>query len=228
MIDDEYLAIKVLKNHAAQIHTLDVMASFTHSYEALRWMQEHTIDLIFSDIQMPGLTGLELIRKLPYKPAVVFTTAHHDFAVQAYQLDVIDYLLKPVSFERFRQASEKAENFVAYKNMNAGNRQQTGYLQVKADYKIVQIPHHEILLIEGLSEYVKIHTKEKKYIVLTALKSLIEELPASSFVRIHKSFIISKQFIASCNSTSVQTTEDTELPVGRTYKESFLEFIRQS
>jgi two-component system, LytTR family, response regulator LytT len=225
VLDDEYLAIRVIKSFAEQTETLEVANTFTNPAEALSWVAGNTIDLIFSDIQMPGLNGIDFVKHLPYKPAVIFTTARQDFAMQAYELDVIDYLVKPISPERFSQAVQKAADFIAYKKMNNGNKQQTGYLHVRADYKIIQIPHHEILMIEGLSEYVKIHTTEKTHIVLTALKNLAEELPPSDFIRIHKSYIISRQYIASYNSTAVQTTNNVELPVGRTYKHAFLEFM---
>jgi DNA-binding LytR/AlgR family response regulator len=228
ILDDEYLAIRVIKSFAEQTETLEVAAAFTNPAEALSWIAGNTVDLIFSDIQMPVLNGIDFVKQLPYKPAIIFTTARQDFAMQAYELDVIDYLVKPVSPDRFLQAVQKATAFIAYKKMTTDNKQQTGYLHVRADYKIMQIPHTHILLIEGLSEYVKIHTAEKTHIILSALKDLMEELPPDDFVRIHKSFIISKKFILSYNSSSLQTTDKKELPIGRTYKSAFLDFMKQS
>jgi DNA-binding LytR/AlgR family response regulator len=227
IVDDEYLAIRIIKNFAEQSGKLEVAATFTNPVEALSWLASNTIDLIFSDIQMPGLSGIEFVKKLVTRPAIIYTTARHDFALQAYELDIIDYLVKPIAYERFEAAVQKCIRFIEYNKMNTSGKQHTGYLLVKADYKVIQIPHAEILLIEGLSEYVKIHTAAKKHVVLTALKDLIEELPADDFVRIHKSYIISKKIILAYNSTSIQTTDNRDLPVGRTYKENFIRFMKQ-
>ena len=221
MVDDEYLATKILQEYAIRIEGLKVEMTFTRPEQALDYLKSHSVDLLFLDIQMPKLSGFELMKKLSTPPMIVFTTARHDYAVQAYDLDVLDYLVKPISFDRFEKAMRKAMEFSEFKKIRSSNTS-GGYLMIKADYRIHKIVNDEIEFIEGLSEYVKIHTHEKTYIPLVALKDLAQQLPNAQFVRIHKSYIVSLSQVTSYNHQAVLLKNGKTLPIGRSYKADFL------
>lgn len=221
MVDDEYLATKILQEYALRIEGLIVEMTFTRPEQALDYLKNHSVDLLFLDIQMPKLSGFDLMKKLSSPPMVVFTTARHDYAVQAYELDVLDYLVKPISFDRFEKAMRKAMEFSGFKKILSPNTN-SGYLMIKADYRIHKIMTDEIEFIEGLSEYVKIHTREKTYIPLVALKDLAQQLPTTQFIRIHKSYIVSLAQVTSYNHQAVQLRNGKTLPIGRSYKADFL------
>ena len=227
IVDDEYLAIKVLEEHAGNLPALQVVKTFTDSRQAIAFIQQQPVDLILLDIQMPYLTGFDLVKALPRETMVIFTTARHDFAVQAYELDVLDYLVKPVSQERFEKAIQKALEFKKYRTV--WNEQKSGarnFLMIKADYRIIKLLFDDITYIEGLSEYVKIYAPEKTYTTLAALKSLESELPADKFIRIHKSYIVALGAIDQFNSRAIQLHNGKELPVGRSYKDQFMQKMK--
>lgn len=222
IVDDEYLAIKILEEYAAHIPALTIERTFTNPQKALEYLTGNPAGLLFLDIQMPHINGFALLEKLPQRPLVVFTTARHDYAVHAYELDVLDYLVKPISFERFKRAVKKAEEYQLYKTLTAQQAANENYLMIKADHRIHKIMMDQIRYIEGLGEYVKIHTDEKVFITLAALKDLNAQLPADLFIRIHKSFIVPLSGIASFNHQKVSLKSGNELPVGRMYKKDFL------
>lgn len=227
IVDDEYLAIKVLSAYAAGMPSLQVIKTFTDSREAVAFIQQQPVDLILLDIQMPYLSGFDLVKTLPPEAMVIFTTARHDFAVQAYELNVLDYLVKPISQERFEKAILKALEFKQYRTV--WNEQKTAarnFLMIKADYRIIKVLFNDIEYIEGLSEYVKIVCNERTYTTLAALKSLESELPADKFIRIHKSYIVALSAIAQFNSRSLQLHNSKELPIGRSYKDPFLQKMK--
>jgi DNA-binding LytR/AlgR family response regulator len=227
IVDDEYLAIKVLSAYASGIPGLQVLKTFTDSRTAATFIQQQPVDLILLDIQMPYLSGFDLVKALPQKTMVIFTTARHEFAVQAYELDVLDYLVKPISQDRFEKAIQKALEFKQYRTVwneqkNAGKN----FLMIKSDYRIIKLLFDDIEYIEGLSEYVKIYSGEKTHTTLAALKSLEGELPADKFIRIHKSYIIALSAIDQFNSKTIQLHNGKELPIGRSYKDQFLQKIK--
>jgi DNA-binding LytR/AlgR family response regulator len=222
IVDDEYLALRILTQYIADAPQLQLMAQFKNSTEAFAFLEKNATDLILLDIQMPGLNGIEFIKQLSYKPLIIFTTARHEYAVEAYELDVIDYLVKPIAPERFEKAIQKALQYTQHKAGFKDEKNAQRYLSIKSDYRIVQIPFEEIIYIEGLSEYVKIYTPGKKYITLAALKDIEQQLPGKDFIRIHKSYLLAKKSIESYNSTSVTLRNQSSLPVGRKYKEDFL------
>lgn len=227
IVDDEYLAIKVLEEHAAAIPNLQVTKTFTDSRQAITFIQQQPVDLILLDIQMPYLTGFDLVKALPRETMVIFTTARHDFAVQAYELDVLDYLVKPVSQERFEKAIQKALEFKQYRTIwNEQKNAVRNFLMIKSDYRIIKLLFEDIEYIEGLSEYVRIYAPEKTYTTLAALKSLEGELPADKFIRIHKSYIVALSAIDQFNSRAVQLHNGKELPVGRSYKDQFMQKMK--
>jgi len=226
IVDDEYLAIRVLEEYARQKGDLTIKATFIKSQEALEFLQSNKVDLLFLDIQMPQLDGFELLKQLPEPPMVIFTTARHDYAVKAFELEVLDYLVKPIPFDRFEKALKRAEEYSQFKNAVIINEKPVDYLMIKADYRIHKIQLDQIEYIEGLGEYIKIHTPEKIYITLLALKDLIEHLPSEQFIRIHKSYIIPVSRILSYSRNEVKLIKGKDLPVGRAYKDAFIERLK--
>ena len=222
IVDDEYLAIRVLEEYAKQVPDLLVKATFIKSPEALLFLQSNKIDLLFVDIQMPQLGGFELLKQLSQPPMVVFTTARQDYAVKAFELEVLDYLVKPIPFERFEQAIRRADEYNRFKNFPSGTEKPVDFLMIKADYRIYKIQLDQIEYIEGLSEYIKIHTVGKTYITLLALKDLVDQLPTEQFIRIHKSYIIPVAGIESYSHSQIKLINQKELPVGRAYKDEFV------
>lgn len=224
IVDDEYLAIKVLEEYAVKTEELTVQASFKNPQEALAYLQTNPVDLLFLDIQMPYLDGFELLKQLQSPPLVVFTTARHDYAVHAFELEVLDYLVKPIALDRFQKAVKKAIEYRQYRQLVAEKKQaDPQYLMVRSDHRIIKIDFDEIELIEGLGEYVKVHTHDKMHITLAALKDLILQLPHDKFIRIHKSYIIALSSIVSYNHQVVRLKNQKEYPIGRAYKKDFLE-----
>jgi len=223
IVDDEYLAVKVLEEYASSMPALQVIKTFTDSRAAVDFIQQQPVDLILLDIQMPYVNGFDLVKAVPPHTMVIFTTARHDYAVQAYELDVLDYLVKPIARERFDKAIQKALEYRQYRKVWTEQQQAArNFLMIKADYRIVKLLFEEIEYIEGLSEYVKIYSREKTYTTLAALKSLEGELPAGKFIRIHKSYIVALAAIDQFTSKAIQLHNGKELPVGRSYKDNFM------
>ena len=231
IVDDEFPARILLKEFIEKVPTLDLLGSFKSGLEALPTIQTGEVDLMFLDIQMPDITGVNFIKMLTKKPLVVFTTAYSEYAIESYQLDVLDYLLKPFSFDRFMQAIGKAMSRIAQQNTipaehnttiapnNTNNDNADEYLLVKADHKIHRIKFDSILYIEGLREYVTIFCiNNEKIITLESLRNLEETLPEKKFIRIHKSYIVRLDLIKSLygNQVAVEGVKDY-IPVGKSY-----------
>ncbi len=226
IVDDEYLAIKILEEYISRMDSIHLMHSFKNPLEAQDYLQKNKTDILFLDIQMPHITGVDLLKKLSSPPLVIFTTARHEFAVQAFELNAMDYLVKPISFQRFEKAIIKADQYLQLMKDNKSSSALPGFLLIKSDYQIIKLMHDEIILIEGLSEYVKVHTTEKKIITLAALKDLETQLPSEKFIRIHKSYIVSLHHIKSYNASKVVISNGLQLPVGRVYKENLMKHFR--
>jgi len=223
IIDDEYLAIDILRDYSRRLEGLVIQEAFTSADGALAYLRQHRVDLLLLDIQMPYIDGFALLEQLAEPPAVVFTTARHDYAVKAFELNVVDYLVKPIAFERFEKAVARAKDYIEsgallQRRKTAGNE----CLVVKSDARMVKIPFSAIEYIEGLSEYVKIYTTDKSYVTLAALKELITLLPGDAFVRVHKSYIVSMRSVRAFTSQTVLLPGNKTIPVGRVYKELFL------
>ncbi len=219
VVDDEELARTLLDNYISRLPQLELVQKCATPLEALGALQEQEIDLIFLDIQMPELSGIEFLRSLGTKPMVIFTTAYSEYALEGYQLDVIDYLLKPFGFERFVQAVNKATELKMLKS-KAGERadpKEKDYLLVKADHKIHKLKFDDILYIQGMREYVAYYTPSGKILSLVALKKLEELLPANKFLRIHKSYIVNKEKVTTLEGNMVHLA-DVKLPIGNLYK----------
>ena len=223
VIDDEPLAREILKQHIAGVEALELVGTCSNAVEAISFLKEHNVDLLFLDIQMPQLLGTNFIRTLKNAPKVIFTTAFRKYAVEGFELDAVDYILKPISFERFL----KAVNKVLQLNFNTEhaspatkeNHTETAnsFLYFRADRKMVKIFFRDILFIEALKDYIKIVTDSKTIITKYVLSTLEEMLPATEFLRIHKSYIIAINKIDSYNADSIQIAKH-ELPIGRLYK----------
>ena len=224
IVDDELYARKLLAGYVEKIPGLELKSQCKNSMEAMQALNNDKIDLMFLDIQMPDLTGVEFLKTLPRKPVVIFTTAYHDYALEGYELDVIDYMLKPISFERFLKGVNKAFDFINIKknrfeiHITEKSTTEKDYINLKADYKIYKVKLNDILYIEGLREYVTFRTKERKYIVLESLKHLEEILPSSKFMRVHKSYIINSEKVNSLYGNIIEIGEQ-EIPIGKSYAE---------
>lgn len=220
IIDDEPLAINVIKSHLEHVTDIDVADTFNNALDALNYLNEHEVDLIFLDINMPLLDGLNFIKSLEKKPMIVITTAHVEFAVETYELDVLDYLVKPISLPRFMKATTKI--FRRYHNeMNSTPHHHTdrAYLFVKIDKKkLKKIFYDEILVVESLKDYLKINTTSKRYIIHQTLSSFTEQLPSENFIRINRSYTVSIDKIDSLEGNSAEIG-GMRYVIGRTYIE---------
>lgn len=215
-IDDEPLALTLVREHIARCASLQLLHTFDDAISAGEFLRHNPVDLLFVDINMPDITGLDLVRSLETKPMVIFTTAHKKFAFEGFELDAVDYLLKPVSFERFFKAVNKAVEYAGYKK-KAGN-EEAGHLFVYAEYRLMKIGLDEIEYIESLEDYIKIHPGSGKPVMtLMTLKGVLEKLPADQFQRIHRSYIVATRKIKSVLNRKLTLVSGTQLPVSDSY-----------
>ena len=224
IIDDEFPARKLLSEYASKIANIKLCGVCDNAVHALELLHNEEVDLIFTDIQMPDLSGMEFIRSLKNPPLIVFTTAHSEYAIDSYELEAVDYLLKPISFPRFVQAVNKVqERIQLLRSKECETKPEKDYFMVKADYKLYRIDFVNILFVEGQSEYVTFHLKDnKKITAYYALKKLEEELPSRDFMRIHKSYIVSLANIESVEGNLV-TIAGQKLSIGKNYKDLLMD-----
>ena len=230
IIDDEPLAIKVLETHLNEIPDVKVAANFQSAVEALSFLMEETIDLIFLDIQMPLLTGIDFLKSTNNLPSVIFTTAFRNYAIESYELDVVDYLLKPISFTRLFKAVNKFKNLqnlppsIPAKDdlINAVN----DHLYVNSNKKFVKVLFKDILFVESLKDYIKIHTIDGQIVTKDKLTSFTEKLP-DHFVRTHRSFLVNLRMITAFTAVDVEIGEK-EIPIGSSYKHQVLERLKEN
>ncbi|MCB0693621.1 MAG: LytTR family DNA-binding domain-containing protein [Saprospiraceae bacterium] len=228
IIDDEPLAREILESHAAQIPELEVLASCGNALEANEIVQSTEVDLLFLDIQMPQISGLDWLRSLRTPPLVIFTTAFSEYAVEGFELNAIDYLLKPIAFDRFLKAVNKAKEQLRSRKPEAGSDQ---YMFVKADKKLVKVSFEDIVYIEGLKDYVIIRLEQDRVITLQTMKSLEEKLPTALFKRIHRSYIVNVQKIQALDGSMIEVNLKNQtklLPIGKNYRDEVLEIIQQN
>jgi len=219
-IDDEPLALELLEDNISKVPFLKLIASCSNPLEAMKILQEQEVDLILLDIQMPGLTGLQFIRSIAQKPMFILITAYEKYALDGFELDVVDYLVKPVALERFIKACNKALELHQLKTKKILNEPAPDYLFVNVDYSLLKVVISDIVWIEGLKDYIKIHLKSSTKPIVTrmGMKSMEEELPDAKFLRIHKSYIVSVAHITAVRKNSI-FIGTLELPVGDNYKE---------
>jgi DNA-binding LytR/AlgR family response regulator len=224
-VDDEPLALELLEDNISKVPFLQLVAKCSNAMEAMKVLQQQSVDLIFLDIQMPGLTGLQFIQSMAIKPMIILITAYEKYALQGFNLDVTDYLVKPVSLDRFVKACNKAWEIYQLKNRPQTNNSSPvatpDYFFVNVDYSLLKINFSDIIWIEGLKDYVKIHLKNTSKSIITriSMKSVEEQLPSARFLRIHKSYIVSIEQITAVRKNSVFIKE-MELPVGDIYRET--------
>lgn len=227
IVDDEQLARVLLEEYVSKLPGLSLKGMCKNPLEAMEIMRDTHIDILFLDIQMPELTGVEFVKTLRAKPIIIFTTAYADYAVEGYQLDVADYLVKPFSFDRFVLAVNKASGYLDLKaKAEQGGVREEAYILLNADHKIYKVYLGDILYIEGLKEYVSYYTREKRIIVLQSLKAIESELPSDQFMRIHRSYIVPIRKIKSLDGNQVQIG-DKLIPIGRSYKEEVMKRVFQ-
>ena len=236
-VDDEPLALELVSKFIEQTSFLLLDAKFDNAIQALGYLNEHDVDLVFLDIQMPDLSGMELARildgkKSENKPRIIFTTAYNQFAIEGYKVDALDYLLKPFSYEDFLKASTKAYQYFENQSQQpinkTENHKQEDYIFLKVEYQLVKVILHDITHIEAYKDYVKVHLKGKPnpLLSLTSMKNMEEILPKEKFMRIHRSFIINLDHIDSV-SRNVVNIGNHQIAVSDNYKEAFLEYMNK-
>lgn len=228
-IDDEMLALDLLEDNIKKVPYLELVGKCRSGFEALEIMSTRKVDLIFLDIQMPDISGIQFLKSLTHKPLVIFTTAYEKYALEGFELDVVDYLLKPFSFERFLKAVNKAKELlsVSDKPVMSQEEHQSPFLFVKSDYKLIKITIRDILYVEGLKDYVKIFINDKPIVTLMSMKTMEEKLPPSDFIRVHRSFIVNLRKINFIQRSMIRIG-NIEIPVGEIYRDAFFAIVNQN
>jgi DNA-binding LytR/AlgR family response regulator len=228
IVDDEPLARTLLESYVKRIEGLTLVKSCSNALEAFSTLQQKHVDLVFLDIQMPQVTGLDLLRSLKDKPKIIFTTAYREYAVEAYELDVIDYLVKPISFERFLRGVSKI-----YQSLPPETEENPlvktyddAYIYLREDREMVKVFLKDILYIESLRDYVRVKTPAKQIVTYQKISFLEKKLPENKFVRIHRSFIVSIDKVSSFTFNAVKMGE-IEIPLGRNYKQQAMKVLNQ-
>ncbi|MBD8082346.1 LytR/AlgR family response regulator transcription factor [Chryseobacterium caseinilyticum] len=218
-LDDEILALKIIENYAEKIENLSLEKTFNRQSDAQKYLNKFPVDLIFLDIEMPAKNGLDFYKDISQNTRVIFTTAFSEYAVDAFSINAVDYLLKPFSFERFKAAVEKIK-------LNQENHD-VKHLSIRADYKLHKINFHDIQLIEGLDDYIQIHLKDStKITARSSMKSILEKLSGKDFVRVHRSFIVPVRDIKTIVNKNIHIS-DFIIPIGETYKEEVMKILNK-
>ena len=229
-IDDEPLALRQLATYLEKVPFFEMASSCRNAFEAMAILEEEEIDAIFIDINMPDLNGLDFVRSLQHKPIVVFTTAYQKYAVDGYKVDAIDYLLKPFGMADVMQAAEKVKRqFDLLHTASISAIDEDDALFLKTEYKVVRIPVRQIVYVEGMAEYLRIHlsSQPKPVTVLLSMKKMEERLPASSFMRIHKSYIINLCHITEINRSRIMLDTGSDIPIGDSYKAQLNDYVNR-
>ena len=221
IIDDEPLARKGLKEYIADVDFLDFIGEFDNPLKAADLISRGEVQLLFLDIQMPKITGLDFFKTLPNAPPVIFTTAYPQYALEGFEVNALDYLVKPVSFERFFKAVLKAKEYYEVRDTNRNEAESIEYFFIKADNKLVKIRYEDILYVEALQNYVIIHTPSKKYMTYLTFRSVEEYLPANKFLKVHKSFIVAAAKIDSIEGNDIRIGQH-HIPISRNHKDEVM------
>jgi two-component system LytT family response regulator len=217
-IDDEPLALRLISEYVSRFPALQLVNTFEDAITGAEFLKNNPIDLLFVDINMPDITGIDLVRSLDVKPIVIFTTAYKNFAYEGFELEALDYILKPIDIKRFTKAVEKAVDYYKYKNKPTADDTDES-LYVYSEYRMVKIDLGTIEYIESMEDYIKIHiSNEKTILTLMPMKKVLEKLPSTKFQRIHRSYIVPVNKIRSIQNRKVQLT-DVELPVSESYND---------
>ncbi|PJJ80270.1 LytR/AlgR family response regulator transcription factor [Mucilaginibacter auburnensis] len=234
VVDDEPLALNILEDYISKVPFLELVKATTNPIEALTKVQDGNIDLVFLDVQMPELTGIQFLKIANGKTKVILTTAYPQYALEGYELDVVDYLLKPIAFDRFYKAAQKAQGIIkpalsapAEQTPHVQQQQQdfmSDFIFVKSEHKIQKVYLHDILFIEGLKDYISIFTDGERIITLQNMKKMEDTLPEKHFIRVHKSYIVALNKIDSIERSRIRIG-DKIIPIGDTYRDDFFKII---
>jgi two-component system, LytTR family, response regulator len=225
-LDDEPPALELIKKYCRQTGYIDLQKSFTRTEEALRYLKNYPVDLLFLDINMPSVSGLTFREMVPPGTMVIFATAYSEFAVEAFNLNALDYLVKPFTFERFLQSAEKVKSHYRFIHQHASHRQEN--LSLRVDYSLMKVPLSKIIYIEGLDDYIRIHVRDQKPVIARiTMKAIQEKLPKHEFTRVHRSYIIPLNKINFVRKKTVYI-DKYEIPVGICYEENFYTAIKNT
>ncbi len=228
VVDDEPLARLLLETHINETPFLEHLESFKNAVLAAEFLNKHKVDLMFLDIHMPKLTGIDFLKTINHPPKVIFTTAYREYAIESYELQVLDYLLKPITFERFFKAVNRLDRFVAKaETIKTSSKELQPYIFIQSNKKHIKINLDEITYIESLKDYLKIHTLEKTHTIKERISHFIEQLPENQFLRIHRSYIVSLKKITAFTQQDVEIGT-IEIPIGGKYKEYILSVLKQN
>lgn len=228
-VDDEPLALDIIEAYVTKHPELTLVARCNNAAEASEVLKKHKVDLMFLDIQMPEITGLSFVKSLEHKPLFMFTTAYPDYALEGFELDAIDYLLKPIAYDRFEKGVEKALEYYKIKQNSdvAESELENEHFFVKANQKLIKLSYSEIYYVEAFADYVKIFLADKKIVTLQTMKNMERKLPPEMFSRVHRSFIVNRKHVASF-STSVCEVNEVKIPIGKNYKEAFVSLMKSN
>ncbi len=226
-VDDEPLALRILEDFIGRVPGLELAGTASSAIAAGEMLRSEAVDLLFLDINMPQLTGVDFVRLTDNLPLVIFTTAYPDYALTGYELNAVDYLLKPFSFARFYRAAAKARELFELRRSPAAAPQEAEYLMVRVEYSTVRIEIDDIMLVEGLKDYVKIVTPGKNYVTKISLKKMEEKLPSDRFLRVHKSFIVNLDRMQAFENNHLSIGSH-RIPLSSGYREEFLRFLEKN
>jgi len=231
-IDDELSALRTISEYCSRIQYVNLTGTFTNPFEALHTLNNNQVDLIFLDIVMPQITGLEFLKTLYNPPMIIFTTAFKEYALEGFDYDAVDYLVKPFAFDRFSKSVNKAFQLLKLKKPVDNQaedipRISSGFLMVKVEYSTIRVNLDDILYIEGLKDYVKIYTEGKLILTKTTMKNILEKLPSDTFFRVHKSYIISIDKIEMIENSRI-VIGNQRIPIGESYRFSFFEIVNRN
>lgn len=224
IVDDEPQARKMMETFVSQLSGWKILRVCSNAIEAFEALQSLPVDVIFLDIKMPTITGIDFLKSLKNPPLVIFTTAFNKYAMDGYELNVVDYLLKPISMHRLLQAAEKVGERLQTRNDASDPSTQPNYIFVKHDNKLVKVTFADILYIEGMQNFIRIHTSSKQYLITHTMKAMEEALPGNSFFRVHKSYIVNLDAITSVFGNTIEI-DKTEIPIGNNYRTDFMKKI---
>lgn len=229
-VDDEPLALKQIVAFIEKTPFLELSASFDNALQAMSWLGENGTDLMFLDINMPDLSGMDLVKSLHDPPKVIFTTAYSEYALEGFKVDAVDYLLKPVSYSDFLKAAQKArERFFNTETDVEKVESNNKFLFIKSEYKILRINLNDIKYVEGMREYVRIYVENQKPVMtLLSLKKLVEHLPEKDFLRVHRSFIVNLNKVTTIERNRIIFDNDVYIPVSEQYKDDFQKFLNEN
>lgn len=232
-VDDEPFALEKIKGYIQRVETFHLAGVFNNAIDAMAFLNDHTVDVIFLDVQMEELTGIQMIESMAEKPVIILTTAYDKYSIKGYDLNVTDYLLKPYSFQRFLQAVNKTYDALTVRSKskptmisNGIGSDEKGFIFVRSEGKLIKVDYDEILFVEGMKDYVRIHTANRRIMTLQRISSLVDSLPDNRFVRIHRSYIVSIDKIDAIQGKSVVVNKET-IPIGASFKKHFMYVIEK-